>query len=390
MLEILFWFSVSSIAFAYAGYPATIYLFHRFFGRRFKREMGYEPAITIIIAAANEEKKIAGKLENTASLDYPKDKLEVIVALDAPTDNTERVVREWHESNHDSLPDISTVVLFEKGGKEAAQNEAVMKANGAILVFTDVATTLSPGTLYSIASHFSDIRIGAVDGMSKIGTEDSNEGLYLKYENKIRGCESTTSGLVTLGGCLFAARGSFLKSFATENGRDIPGFSPLFQSDFRTALMTKTFGYHSILDTEAVALFEDLKDTKKEFNRKHRTIVRGINTFMHHLYLLNPFKYGLFSYTLFCHKLMKWLVPFFMIIATVTLVVLSSQSFMSQKSLVYPIMEFFMCIFYILGIVELPKFKIINFLLMSNLAILKAWWSYAKGERFVSWKPSER
>lgn len=382
LLIVLFWISISSIVFAYFGYPLSLVILSKFKAKHFKYDNSYDPRVLIIIAAANEEKNIASKLDNTLALLYPSDKLQIIVASDASTDKTVEVVINYIDANKDR--DIQLVHLEEKGGKEAAQKEALNHAIGDVVVFTDVATTLDPLTIQLLVGHFGDPKIGAVDGMSKIIKENgtvSGEGAYLRYENKIRVWESKLGSIVSCGGCLFAARKEVLEDFSDS-----------LQSDFRTALKSVELGYQSITDPHIEARFKDTANPEKEYNRKIRTVVRGINNLFHHLHLLNPKRYGLFSYQLFCHKLLKWLVPFFMILALFTTVVLN----MLTTNIFWPLMQLLQLTFYIVAAYgytykyEKFYFKIPAFFVMSNLAILKAWILYLKGERFVSWTPTKR
>ena len=392
-MEIVFWLSVFLIVYAYAGYPLSLALLKSRKGKKYVYDNeDNKPVISIIIAAANEEGKIGAKLENTLALMYPYGSVEIIVTLDGATDNTAQIVEHYINLNQHRR-----ILLLEneRGGKESAQLAAVRKATGDIFVFTDVATKLGPYTLHQLADNFFDPRVGAVDGMSRIESRSSNEGLYLKYENKIREYESVLGSLVTMGGCLFAVRREIVqKTHTLPNGRVIPGFRPDRQSDFRTALMVKTAGYQAILDQNAVAVFADAANSSKEFERKHRTVVRGLANFFDHLYLLNPKHYGLFSYQLFCHKMCKWLVPFFMIttfVSNVALVFIITPCWTWSWWFWY-LTYFGQVLFYIIAILSTSNkyAKIIHFFAMSNLAILKAWLSYIRGERYVSWNPTKR
>lgn len=386
MMELIFWASALLIIHAYFGYPLSLYLWSKI--RSFKHikgnpEAGLDmlPSVTVMITAANEENHMVAKLKNTLALDYPERLLQIVVALDRPTDNTERVVRNFRETHlANPLFDMPVVVTPTKVGKEGAQKLALQHCTGEIIVCTDASTVLNPNAIRRLVSHFADRRVGSVDGISKtISKGHSSEGFYLKYENYIRKLESLCGGLVTLGGSLFAVRRSLYHDFSDN-----------MQSDFRTALVTKRDGLHSVLDTEAVAGMHELEDTSKEYGRKHRTIVRGINTFLHHLFLLNPFKYGIFSYQFFCHKMLKWLVPVLAVLAIV------SSGFAAFESSLYEVMFLVQVIFYQVALATyLLKLnnsiaKLVSFFITSNAAIAHAWYSYARGERFVSWVSSKR
>jgi cellulose synthase/poly-beta-1,6-N-acetylglucosamine synthase-like glycosyltransferase len=356
-------------------------MFQKLFGRTGLHD-AFDYSVSIVIACGNEEAHISNKLNNTLSLDYHRP-FQIVVALDAPTDETADIVRAYSRK----YDNIQSVELMTRAGKEAAQKEALTMCEGDIIVFTDVSTQLDTPSLEHIVTNFVDPTVGGVDGMIKMinkdGTE-TGEGAYLKYENKIREWEANLGSTVSFGGCLFAARKEVLEDF-----------SDCMQSDFRTALMTVTTGYQAIIDKNAIAKVPETADPSKEFARKHRTIVRGLNTFFHHLYLLNPFKYGWFSYQLLSHKLMKWLVPFFMISALVSNVYLTSTVDGPEK-VFWALMQIGQGSFYMVALYGWVKqkeaiyFKLPAFFLMANAAILKAWFSYAKGERFVMWTPTKR
>lgn len=232
-----------------------------------------------------------------------------------------------------------------------------------------------------LVSHFADPTVGGVDGMTVCLGKD--EGLYLKYENKIREFESRVASLVTFGGPLFAVRRSIIQY----------NFAPDIQSDFRCALVVVESGYRSVLDRKAIAFMPVIKDSSKESIRKQRTVVRGLNTFLHHTHLLNPFKYGMFSFQLFSHKLLKWLVPFMMIAAYNSNLYISVVTHDWFYYATFMLQTLFY-LFAVWGMGHLNKeaiyYKIPGFFLMANLAILKAWGRYIRGERFVMWDATVR
>lgn len=390
-MTILFWTCIFLIFWAYAGYPASMYLLAKLRPARHEVMSNLTPpTITVIIAVATESDKIFNKLLNTFNTDYPLNIMNVIVIVDGGHKETEEEIKRFEEEYFGFAPHLKWQSV-RKGGKEAAQLIAVKEATGDVCVFTDVGTTLQPDAFHKLGGHFQDFNIGAVDGISTVIADGhSNEGLYLRYEGKIREWESQTTGLVGTGGCLFAARTEMLKAdyelydmggFLTP----YPGFSDEQQSDFRTALVARTAGKRTLFDKEAVAGFADGKPGS-EYRRKHRTVVRGLHTLLNNTHLLNPFGYGLFSYALFCHKVLKWMVPWLMLWAYIATAVLGFTSYAWAY-------VFFL---YTVGVIfsfiktENKIGKILNFFVISNLAIAHAWISYIKGERYFSWEPTKR
>lgn len=389
-MTVLFFTCIFLVFWAYIGYPVSMYLMAKFMPSPTVYDPHHTPYISIIIAVAGAGERIFDKLVNTMDTHYPLGKMEVIVALDGDCEETRVAISNFTTTYH-AMANKVKVIAVPKGGKEAAQKAAIKEASNEICVFTDLGTELKPDALNKLVRHFYDNRVGAVDGISTVKAKGhSNEGLYLRYEGKIRAWESLTTGLVGTGGCLFAARRDFLLDTISLTNLGgfiffVKGFVTDQPSDFRTALVMRTWGLRTVLDTEAVALFADGKP-ENEFGRKHRTVVRGINTMMNNMHLLNPFNYGMFSYALFCHKLLKWLVPFFLLGALGANIVLAHDGGIWQHVFTAHIVFLFLSIWKMNNRVG----KILYFFLMSNTAIFFAWMSYLRGERYVSWEPTKR
>jgi len=293
-------------------------------------------------------------------------------------DRTNSIVKGYQKEG------IELLVLEHRKGKENAQKIAISSATGDVLVFSDVATRLEPGGLKEIVSNFADPSIGCVSSEDRVIRNDgklSVEGIYMQYLMRLRRLESRINSLVGLSGSFFAARKEVCQDFSGE-----------MQSDFRTLLNSIRMGLRGVHDRKALGFYQSISDEKKEFDRKVRTVLRGLTVFFRNLEFLNVFRYGLFSYQYFCHKLLKWLVPFFLcvaFIANIGLVTDSPQFF---------ILFVFQAIFYGLAIFGLWKefdsshfmIKIPVYFVTANASILLAWWRYLKGQRIVMWSPSKR
>ena len=376
-IETVFWVSVGFVFYAYAGYPLLLMLIGLVRNRPIKKAP-FQPTVSFIITAYNEEKRIDEKLLNTLRQDYPRELLDLVVASDCSTDTTDDLVRSFESSG------IRLVRSDSKGGKEAAQKLAVDSASGDILVFSDTATMLEPTAISTIVRNFSDPTVGCVSSVDRFIDTDgtvSGEGAYVRYEMLLRHLETRVNTLVGLSGSFFAARRSVCQ-----------GWAPDLQSDFNTLLNSVRNGLRGVADPESVGFYKNLSDQKKEYERKVRTIVRGISVFMRSLSLLNPFRYHLFAWQLFSHKLCRWLVPFAMIAALVSNAVLASSSVFFQGTLVAQVVFYAVALAY-LATKRLPSFGMLrlpSFFVMVNLSILDAWIRYFRGERIVSWSPSKR
>ncbi|HEX9658562.1 MAG TPA: glycosyltransferase family 2 protein [Bacteroidota bacterium] len=377
MAEMLLIGSVFLIFFSYFGYPLTLLLVGWVRGSEVKRAEFY-PSVTFIVTVHNEETRIKEKLGNTLSLDYPRAKLQVLVASDGSTDRTNEIVRGYCAQG------IELLDMPDRMGKEYAQKAAVESATGDIIVFSDVATTMEIAGLRQLVSGFADPTVGCVSSEDRLVGRDgkpSGEGLYVRYEMWLRSLESRAGSLVGLSGSLFAAKKEVCDDFSGE-----------MQSDFRTVLNSVKVGLRGVSDPLAVGIYQDSGDQKREWDRKIRTVVRGLTVFFRHVELLNIFRYGLFSYQLFCHKLLRWLVPFFLIVAFVSNLVLL------HDSLVYSALLLLQLLCYGCGVLGLlrPKMQDMIFVRISvyflavNTSILISWWRYLSGQRIVTWAPTRR
>lgn len=377
IMKILCWFSVAFIFYAYLGYPLFLWALSQFRNRPIKKG-NITPSVSFIIAAYNEEKRIHEKMDNTLKQNYPKERLEIIVASDCSTDKTDEMVKSY------AIQGVKFVRVSPRGGKESAQKHALDIASGEISIFSDVATILQPDAVANIVKNFHDPTVGCVSSVDKFIDaygKVSGEGAYVRYEMLLRSLETKVNTLVGLSGSLFAARRMVCQAWAS----DLP-------SDFNTVLNSVKMGMRGVSDPESVGYYRDIADTKKEFDRKVRTVVRGISVFMRSLPLLNPFQYGLFSWELFSHKLCRWLVPFAMAGAFI-----SNMGLMLQSTF-YLLLFILQGTFYAVafgGIMEsnfLKKnyLKIPSFIVLVNLSILNAWYRYVKGERIIAWESSKR
>jgi glycosyltransferase involved in cell wall biosynthesis len=377
-VEILFWSSALFVFYAYGGYPLVLWTVMKARNREVVKGDVY-PSVSFIITAYNEEQRIREKLDNTLLQEYPKDLLEIIVASDASTDQTDAIVKEYQPSR------VRLIRAPERKGKEHAQWHAVESASGEILVFSDVGTLLDPHGIRNIVRNFNDPTVGCVSSIDRLidanGTL-SGEGAYVRYEMALRSLETRANTLVGLSGSFFAARRDVCRPWATD-----------LQSDFNTLLNSVRKGLRGVLDTESIGYYRNIRDESKEYDRKIRTVVRGIHVVTRHLSLLNPLQYGVFSWQLFSHKLCRWLVPFGMIAVFLTNLALL------QYSAVYRLLFAVQICFYAVATVGIllgntmnrSFLKIPAFFLVVNLSILHAWYRYlVKGEQIVRWEPSVR
>jgi glycosyltransferase involved in cell wall biosynthesis len=375
MTLFLFGLSLFCVFWAYFGYPVSLLLVKSVRQKKVRKQTLDIP-ITFIITAFNEEKRIREKLENSLALEYPRNKLQILVASDGSTDATNEIVCSYADKG------VELLKVVNRGGKENAQKEAVGYARGDVIVFSDVATILESHGLLEIIANFSDPSVGCVSSEDRLIGQDGKpggEGFYVRYEMWLRRLESEVNSLVGLSGSFFAARREVCQDFSGD-----------VQSDFRTLLSSMKLGFRGVSDPKAIGSYLDLADEQREFERKIRTVLRGITVFFKHLEFLNIFRYGLFSYQLFCHKLLRWLVPFFLVVLFITNVILSTSSMIFLILLLCQFLFYGIAIFgwvshSLHGVLKIPMF-----FLIVNVAIAIAWWQYMTGKRIVLWTPSQR
>jgi cellulose synthase/poly-beta-1,6-N-acetylglucosamine synthase-like glycosyltransferase len=293
MTELIFWLSVGLVFYAYAGYPCALAALSLFRSREVRKD-DIRPSVSFIVAAHNEEGRLYEKLANTLAQDYPAHLLEIIVSSDCSTDRTDEIALAFGDR-------VRLLRAHERRGKEAAQQLAVAAATGQILVFSDVATALAPDGISRIVRNFADATVGCVSSVDRFVDADgrtSGEGAYVKYEMWLRGLESRVNCLVGLSGSFFAARREACRNWAADR-----------QSDFNTLLNVVDMKLRGVSDPESIGCYRNITDDRREFERKVRTVVRGLSVLDGRLRMLNPFRYGLFSWQLASHKLCRWFVP---------------------------------------------------------------------------------
>ncbi|MEZ5358266.1 MAG: glycosyltransferase family 2 protein [Candidatus Zixiibacteriota bacterium] len=377
IIHIIFWLSVGLIVYTYFGYLLGLKFFAMFMTKEIKREE-ITPPVSIIITAYNEEKRIKQKLENTLNVDYPKDKMEVIVVSDGSTDRTDEIVKSYADRG------VKLLRIEGRNGKHYGQGRGIKEATNDIVVLTDATTFLESHGIKNIIRNFADPTVGCVsseDRMKSVGSSKSGEGAYVRYEMKLRSLESAVGSLIGVSGSFFAAR-----KHLTE------GWIDNMSADFFMPLLTYKNGYRTIIEPMAVGYYEVVSVPGKEFIRKVRTIVHGLEVLFKFKELLNPFKYGLYSLKILSHKLSRWLVPLYMVAAFATNIYLFFEHPFYEIALMAHAGLYFLALLGFLFpklnhvfIIRLPFFFV-----MVNWSIVVSWYYYLIGKEFVVWEPTKR
>jgi len=371
-----FWVALAFVAYAYAGYPLLLAALARLSGRPVDKR-AITPPLTVIITAYNEEARLAAKLDNTLALDYPPGQLQIIVASDCSSDATDDIVRGWAGRG------VELVRSPERRGKEHAQKLALEHARGEVVVFTDAAAVLDPQVLRQLAANFADASVGCVSTEDRVlqeGGSVAGESFYVRYEMLLRRLETRLRSVVGLSGSCFAARREVCREF-----------SETLPSDFNTLLGAVRAGLRGVSDPEAICYYRSVSG-EREFQRKVRTIVRGLTGLFANADLLNPLRYGLFSLELASHKLCRWSVPFALCAA------LAANAWLAMASHFYAALLVLQLAFYVLALLGARSRKLARqvavkvplFFVTVNTSIFLAWVKFLRGERIVAWQPSQR
>lgn len=256
------------------------------------------PMVSITVPAYNEEAHIADVLERLLQSDYPRDRLQILVVSDASTDRTDEIVEGFRDRG------VELHRMPTRRGKTAAENAAAPLLRGEVVVNTDASVKVDPGAIRALVARFRDPSVGLASGrdVSVSATSDeqnAGESRYVGYEMRVRAMETQAGGIVGASGCLYAIRRELhLIPLPDDLSRD-----------FAAALVTRKRGFRAVSADDAVCRVPRTGSLKREYRRKVRTMVRGMRTLAFERALLDPRRYGLFSWKLWSHKIFRWLVP---------------------------------------------------------------------------------
>lgn len=379
-LEFLVVASILLVIYTYVGYPLLL----RLLPEAPKPDTAgndFVPPVTIILAVFRGKDEIASKIENTLSVDYPEEKRELIVITDGSDDGTDQIVEAYANRG------VRLIRQLPRAGKTAAQKKGIAAATHQLLVFTDLTTKLEPCSLRNLVQPLADGRIGLVSSEDIWVSSDGQptgaaQGAYVKYEMWLRNRESAVRSIVSASGCFYAVRKEFFEP--------IPDY---LIDDTVIPLTVAQHGSRSIHEKSARSFIPMIPSAEREFTRRARMALGGINALMYKKQLLNPFRYGLFAIQLLSHKLFRWLVPFFLLLALIgngALVALSDS--IIWIGLLVPQLLFYATalVGYLLrSSTSVPKpIRLIYFFVSSNAALLLSWWHYFTRPKQATWGES--
>ena len=312
-ISYIFWFSLSILLYTYAGYPLWIYLRSRLHPRAWRQEPML-PSVSIILAVHNGAALLRQKVDHLLSLNYPRDRMEIVIVSDGSTDGTDDILKEFPD------PPVRSIRCSEQGGKAAALNQGMRSAAGEILVFIDIRPRIESNALQLLLSNFADPRVGCAAGKLVL-RDDGHEagakavgGLYWRYEQWIRNCEAKVDSPLGVYGGFYAVRG--------ELARALP--EGIILDDMLQPLSVIRQGYRSVLDARACVYDIWPKSLRGEFHRKVRTLAGNFQLIQLAPWLLS--RQNSLRFELISHKLLRLLVPLLLVILLVSSALLANWS----------------------------------------------------------------
>ncbi len=380
-MELVFWASVLILAYTYAGFPVLV-AFWGILRRMRVRQEEVTPTVSVVVAAYNEEDVIADKLRNCLALDYPAEALEIIVASDGSDDRTEGIVAGFAD------PRLQLLALPRRG-KIHALVDAVARARGEILVFSDANTMLHPQALHKLMRNFADVTVGGVCGNQvhvKNRRADSSEGgesLYWSYDKWLKGMQTRTGSIVAADGALYAIRRNLFRMPERTAVTD----------DFAISTAVVQQKRRLVFEPEALGFEPATGAAGREFRRKVRLMNRGMRGVLLRRELLNPFRYGFYSVILFSHKVVRRLAPIFLLTLLASNLALTHRRF-------YAVTAVLQLCFYLLAAAggllrsrRAGRQKLLSipfFYCLANAAALVALAGLVRGEQIERWQPQRR
>ncbi len=375
MAEFLFWIGLSFIVYVYVGYPVLVVLLSLFVKRGVKQE-DREPSVTFLISAYNEEKSIKGKLEDTLALDYPKDKLQILVASDGSTDRTDEIVKGF------SSEGVLLCRVEGRVGKTETQNQAVKQATGEIIVFSDATTKYRKDAVRKIVRNYADPGVGAVSGRYEYmnptgGAVGAGTMLFWNYENFIKRRQTAIRTITGCCGCIYSLRRELYEPLPRE-----------IISDLVEPLKILEKGYRIVFEQDAVAFEITEEKAEEEYSMRVRVITRGMNGLAYVRNLLNPFQYPFVSFQLISHKILRWMVPAFALLVFAANLLLLDRGF-------YRVTMGLQTGFYLSAFAgwlldrkggKARLFSLPMYFCIVNLAAVQALLNFLKGRRMTTWE----
>ena len=372
MIAICFWGCVIGVIMPYLIYPGWLYLLSRL--RRIDVPGTELLPVTFVVSAYNEADVITEKIENTLELNYPDELLQIVVISDESDDGTDEIVSRFDR--------VELIRQSPRAGKSAGINTSFNKFKGEIIVFSDANAIYDREAVARLVRHFDDAKVGYVVGRQLYhagdGAAQASESTYWDFELKLKSWESRLSSVVGGDGAIMAIRHEL---FSPLRNDDI--------NDFVLPLRIVAAGYHGRFEPRAFCYEEAAPSFQGEFRRKIRIVNRSVRAVTRVPNALNPFKVGIFSAQLFCHKVVRWFAAYFMLGALIT-----SGMLAASGSWLYLLLLIMQCSGYVVALAArwtpVGRFKpamLLYYFCMANIAGGLGVLNFMMGRKFITWTP---
>jgi len=376
-MKAVFFISLTLIFYHLVFFGIILEVMSKFVRRRKKNILeNHHPTITIIVAAYNEEENIKLLLNSFNELDYPAEKLNLLIVSDDSTDCTNKIVSDYAGKYNN----IKLVIQQPRSGKVSALNLVEPRINSELVVSADASSNLKKNSIKILVKHFSDPEIGLVSGKmiyTDRNGEISSEGLYWRYESWLRHNESDLHSIIGASGCLFAIRRNLYNQI-----------HPSSPDDFERTLITLSKGYRTVYEPDAIVYEVPTTHSNEELVRKIRMISTEWFALFRNSVLLNPVKFPMISFFLFSHKLIRWLLSFISIGMLI-------PSFVLQEYLFFRILFISQIVLYAFASAELiiekkgksiKMLKLPGYWLAMNIASFVAFMKFLSGNQQKTWE----
>ncbi len=386
-MKLTFWISLFLIFYTYLGYGIVLFFMIKikriFKGKPVVPGYSHLPSLTVVVAAYNEQDFIEQKIQNTLLLDYPKDKIQYIFVTDGSSDDTPNIVSKHAE--------IKLLHSPERKGKIAAMHRTMQEITTEVVVFTDANTFLNKQALMNISRHYSDALVGAVSGEKRVQIDETadataGEGMYWKYESKLKTWDSEMYSVVGAAGELFSIRTSLYQPVPANAIID----------DFMISMLIAKKGYRIIYEPEAYASENTSENVREELKRKIRIAAGGLQSIIWLKDLLLPIQFPMLSFQYVSHRVLRWTItPFLMILTFIINWIL----LFSEPTILIELILFAQVSFYGMSLLgwyfesRQVKVKILFipfYFCMMNWAVMAGIVRYLKGNQSVMWEKAGR
>nr|WP_256675773.1 glycosyltransferase [Pseudomonas sp. R5(2019)] len=362
--------------YAYLGYPLTLLLATPFFARPPSRR-NTPLTVSVVIAAYNEERHIVDKLRTVLAQDYAARTLQIILASDGSSDNTVARARTVNDSR-------IRILDLPRQGKAAALNAAVAQCEGEILVFTDADNQWAIDTLRRLLEPLSDPAVGATAGHMVIPAPGKGlslgDSLYRHYEGWLRRLENRTGCMVSADGALLALRRELFEPIPAQ-----------VNDDFFVSTCAPMAGKRIVYVESARVLDQGVDEADKQFRRRQRVTVGGLQSLAQRRTLLNPLRHGLYALALISHKLIRRLAPVLLMPLLLSNLWLWDVHGFYRFTLAAQLLAYSIAIGGLLDVRHrLPKpFRLAAFVLVTLAGMSVGLWQFLRGQHYSQWNPDQ-